>query len=307
MPDDKAHGVYAPHYYSNFKCIADECRHSCCVCWEIPIDKAALKRYESMESILQTVTECDGEACFRLTEDGRCPHLNKNGLCNIIIKSGEEALCEICKNHPRFFNIVANGRRECGLGIVCEEACRIILESEEPFSLSMISGESIDAPVSAFDALPERAKIIAVIEETGKSFNEKLCALKKKYGIPDIYTKNGWIDRFLELEILDTGWRDTLLKAKKTHKNEAAGFDKYFEKLLTYFVYRHLSISESPDDLRARLGFAILSAEMIKFLFEVEQDQCFDSLSELARRYSSEIEYSEDNTAELIFEFESEI
>ena len=30
--------IIAPNYYPAFRCIADKCRHSCCIGWEIDID-----------------------------------------------------------------------------------------------------------------------------------------------------------------------------------------------------------------------------------------------------------------------------
>ena len=36
-----------PRYYSDFKCIADKCRHSCCVGWEIDVDERTLVRYRA--------------------------------------------------------------------------------------------------------------------------------------------------------------------------------------------------------------------------------------------------------------------
>ena len=30
--------LFAPKYYTEFSCIADRCRHSCCIGWEIDID-----------------------------------------------------------------------------------------------------------------------------------------------------------------------------------------------------------------------------------------------------------------------------
>ena len=40
--------LYAPKYYKNFKCIADRCPHSCCIGWEIDIDRTTLTKYESL-------------------------------------------------------------------------------------------------------------------------------------------------------------------------------------------------------------------------------------------------------------------
>ena len=41
--------LYAPSYYKNFTCIADKCKHSCCVGWEIAIDKTTLNKYEALD------------------------------------------------------------------------------------------------------------------------------------------------------------------------------------------------------------------------------------------------------------------
>ena len=30
---------YAPAYYPRFACLADRCRHSCCIGWEIEVDE----------------------------------------------------------------------------------------------------------------------------------------------------------------------------------------------------------------------------------------------------------------------------
>ena len=36
---------YLPDYYEEFKCIAQKCKHSCCVGWEIDIDDDTLAYY----------------------------------------------------------------------------------------------------------------------------------------------------------------------------------------------------------------------------------------------------------------------
>ena len=41
--------LIAPEYYTKFHCIADKCRHSCCVGWEIAIDPDKLVYYRSIE------------------------------------------------------------------------------------------------------------------------------------------------------------------------------------------------------------------------------------------------------------------
>ena len=40
--------LYAPSYYKSFKCIADKCRHSCCIGWEIDIDDDTFEYYKTV-------------------------------------------------------------------------------------------------------------------------------------------------------------------------------------------------------------------------------------------------------------------
>ncbi len=320
MQEDKREsGVFAPEYYMDFKCIADKCRHSCCVDWEICIDRETYGKYRELSDIFATVTDDGEDARFKLCEDGRCPHLNKDGLCNIIISHGEEYLSEICRNHPRFFNCINDSKTEAGLGVVCEEACRLILENEKPFLLCKVDelySEEKHAK-RAFDAITPRNRIIAVIEAEG-GFDEKIARLKAEFNLPRIHSPQVYIKRFLSLEILEEEWERDL---KAMQGRELAGnktlpkFGKYYERLLIYFVYRHVSIAKNEKNLRARLAFCILSVETIRLLFEENLPDNFvlnekvppAELIDYARRYSAEIEYSEDNADELIFAFECEM
>ncbi len=315
MPSDStATGIYAPTYYNDFACIADRCRHSCCIDWEICIDDDTLAKYRPIQAIMSTVTACEDGRCFALTEDGRCPHLNEAGLCEIILAHGDAYLSDICRLHPRFFQAVSAGRTEAGLGLVCEEVCRLILENEQPFSLVKI-GDIGDGTVpdmefegdlpDGFKPLPQRDAIIHRIEHSAAHFRETRAALQEAFNLSEIYTPDEWIDRFLALEILDAHWAQVLQAAKgspaPSPQERGDAYDPYYRRLLTYFVYRHVSVAESPENLRARLAFALLSVDMIRYLFDREPDRSLTALMDLARCYSAEIEYSEDNTAELIF------
>ena len=70
----------------------------------------------------------DDYACFKLDGKGRCAFLNKDNLCDIILNLGENSLCQICSDHPRFRNFY-NNATEIGLGLCCEEVCRLLLEN----------------------------------------------------------------------------------------------------------------------------------------------------------------------------------
>ena len=53
-----------PNYYDKFKCIADKCRHSCCIGWEIDIDDDTMELYNSIgdENILKNIIPLQTEA-----------------------------------------------------------------------------------------------------------------------------------------------------------------------------------------------------------------------------------------------------
>ncbi len=304
---------FAPSYYSRFRCIADRCRHSCCVDWEICIDDATLEVYRRDPTVMATVTECEDGACFALCADGRCPHLDEQGLCRLILDHGEDYLSDICRRHPRFFNDMGDGWIEVGLGLVCEEACRLILMAEEPFTLVPIDDFQDEAEdfsngddgSSDFRPLPARDRILRLIEATAGGFDAVLAAVKTAFDIADLHTPDEWIGRYLSLEILDPAWAETLRSARgQGSRPDMREFDPHYARLLSYFVYRHVGIASSPENLRARLAFACLSADTVRRLHRADATPTLEGLLDLARRYSAEIEYSEDNTDELIFAFE---
>ena len=41
-----------PSYYDEFHCIASACRDSCCIGWEIDIDRESLERYKQVDGPL---------------------------------------------------------------------------------------------------------------------------------------------------------------------------------------------------------------------------------------------------------------
>lgn len=300
--------LYAPSYYKRFKCIADRCKNSCCIDWEIDIDDKTYEKYISIGGYLkENIAESEGCRYFKL-KNGRCPHLLANGLCRIIIDYGDDHITDICREHPRFYNCLSD-RLEVGLGLVCEEAARIIIEDDGCFSLEKI-GECRDEQNECdFDALPERDYIIALILESDKTLIEKLKMLENKYSINvNIHSINEWLGILSELEILDERWEEILNEANASDaKHNCCELYPNLERILIYFVYRHVSASSSYLNLRAKLGFAILGVNILLYLIERAEECNVENLIELARLYSSEIEYSEENTDALIFEFESEL
>lgn len=125
-----------PSYYKKFKCRASECKNNCCIGWEIDIDGEALKKYQSLDSelgekIRRNIKTEGGTTFFSMGEGCRCPMLDRNNLCEIISALGDEGLCEICREHPRFY-FELSGVTLGGVGMSCEAAAELILCENEP-------------------------------------------------------------------------------------------------------------------------------------------------------------------------------
>ena len=132
-----------PSYYKDFRCIAGDCRHSCCIGWEIDVDPDKLQYYLTLPGPLgdrlRANISLEGDPHFILDDRERCPFLNQNGLCDLILELGQDSLCGICRDHPRFRNELP-GRVETGLGLCCEEAARLILETPLEFVTETVPG-----------------------------------------------------------------------------------------------------------------------------------------------------------------------
>ena len=123
-----------PDYYDRFRCSASACTDTCCAGWEVEVDETTAQMYASMEGSLgQRIREklvVTPEENYFALENGRCPLLDQENLCEIIREAGEEALCDICREHPRFYHWYGDVT-EVGLGLCCEEAAKLIFGSPE--------------------------------------------------------------------------------------------------------------------------------------------------------------------------------
>ncbi len=199
-----------PSYYTRFSCIADRCRHNCCIGWEIDIDSDTYALYQQIDGAfgerLRRGIEDGDTPHFCLDADERCVFLNANGLCDIIRTLGEEALCDICHDHPRF-RTYCGDRVHIGLGLCCEAACRLVLSEDATYRVQETDEEVI------LPALPS---------------------------VADRHTPSEWATLYRKLEHLDPVW-DTYLDrmAVQTAFAVPDGVDAELKRLGSYFLYRY--------------------------------------------------------------------
>lgn len=285
--------LFAPKYYSDFKCIADKCRHSCCVGWEIDIDGETLAKYSEMNAEyagnIRASIEWEETPHFKLCADGRCAHLDDLGLCRIISNIGEGALCAICREHPRFYH-TAGGKREVGLGLCCEEACRIVLSSDGYGDFTEIGEIDDEGYEFDFDTAAQRAKIYAILSDRDAPYDERLQKIYEIHGFTaETFASDGWNEILEGLEYLEKEHRALICDFSVAGVD---GHEKELERALAYFVYRHCSPAENAEEFRTGLGFALLCERMLS---SMAKNNPATPITDLARILSEEIEYSEDN------------
>ncbi len=289
--------LYAPEYYKAFACIADKCRYSCCIGWEIDIDGDTLKKHESLmgayaEEIRASI-DYAGTPHFRLCEGDRCPHLDKNGLCRIILAYGEGTLCEICREHPRFYNDTPHGK-EVGLGMSCEEACRLILHSDGYGNMIEI-GEAEGEYPDGFDPVPHRTALFAILSDRTVPYPDRLQKIGVAHGVSlSAHTDEEWRDTLASLEYLTEEHR-ALFRAYSSDLATPKEIELPLERALAYFIYRHCTAAQSMDDFRAALGLSLFLERLLSSLSKAGTG----AIAEYARIVSEEIEYSEENTDEI--------
>ena len=295
--------IIVPNYYKEFRCIADKCQHSCCIGWEIDIDEDSLARFDALSGpygdILRTRIDRSGETPhYRLSAGERCPFLQPNGLCEMILKLGEDALCQICADHPRFRNHFSH-RVELGIGLCCEAAAALILKREAPMTLEVWEDDGIDGtPDGEEDALLSfRDMLLSILQDRTLPLDERFRELLDTCGtaLPEGGPAR-WADTLLELERLDEAWTDRL-NTLKTPVPAPPGqnITTALEQAAVYFLLRHLPAALEDSDVASKAAFAVFSAEILRSLCARIPNATLDDLVELARMYSSEIEYSEDN------------
>jgi len=295
-----------PDYYARFRCIAGACRHSCCIGWEIDVDEDKLHIYDTLTGPfgdrLRAGISREGTPHFILRDGERCPFLNGDNLCDIILTLGEDHICQICAEHPRFHNHLPD-RVESGLGLCCEEAGRLILGQKE--AVHLVFDEKTEAPSPL---LRLRDETIALLQDRGRPLEDRLESVLTLCGadLPERSWQE-WCSFLLGLERLDEAWTD-VLENLRTHGNaldldgfslHMKGREEEYEQLLVYFLYRHFLTAYEDGDVSSKVSFAVLSTRMIRLLGALHWQQTgsftLEDQVEYARMYSAEIEYSQDN------------
>lgn len=147
-----------PDFYDSFQCIRKDCPSTCCAGgWNIIIDQKTYKKYTSVSGEFgqrlkenMIVSDDNSSIKFCLTQDGRCPFLDSENLCEIFQNLGSENLCYTCQVYPRIVFLHGDILFRT-LTLSCPEVCRILLHRTEPIFFDFVEDPSEKNNQTSYD------------------------------------------------------------------------------------------------------------------------------------------------------------
>ncbi len=311
-----------PSYCTDFKCSADRCSDNCCIGWEIDIDGSTAEFYKQVKGdfgarLRESIA--DGVCSSFILKGERCPFLNEKNLCDIIINLGEEHLCQICNDHPRYYEWFGE-MKEGGVGLCCEEGTKLILTAENPTELteSEISHEDSDEFDEGLFALLYEARqvIFSLLMNEGESIKEKVTKMLSfaeqlqvnidNYNdiLPEDYetvkAENGDMLSVLKsltlLEAIDEKWTDYLAHSISAYEGTESREDiaLYQRNLLIYYIYRYFLKGTFDGEILSKVKLACVSTAVISYLVSRNKADFTETVN-ICKLFSKQTEYSQEN------------
>lgn len=336
-----------PYYCSEFRCTADKCGDNCCIGWEIDIDSSTLEYYRSVKGEfgrkLSENIAGDSPACFRLAENERCPFLNSRNLCEIYINLGEENLCQICTDHPRYYEWF-DGIKEGGTGLACEESARIIITQDREFSYTetRIPDEDCDDyDEELYRCMSDaRSRIIKHLQNRELGIAQRVSDVLRYAGNLQNCTDNGdftvnEIETNPDILIPDAvsilefqssleplnpdrpeylracvSMQDSVSEKFSEYITALSDRERYLENIAVYFIWRHFMKGVFSGEFYSAVFFMAAGISAVDYLAACRYVS-EGSISEkdfilTAKDYSKENEYSDDNLSAMLDEAYSE-
>lgn len=161
----------APNYYKKFRCLGTECPDTCCQGWRIALDKKTHDKYtnskvktirQKSEKYIKKINN-PSEVFFSyisMDENNFCPFLNKQNLCGLQTKYGEDILSGTCDTFPRIKANYPNDVKLCSLDLSCPEAVKLCLTERDSMHFSLGDKKTEDSYIKFFSKNDSHALLI---------------------------------------------------------------------------------------------------------------------------------------------------
>lgn len=321
-----------PEYFGQFDCVGSECADNCCIGWGIDIDEDTYEFYQNVGGEFGDRLRADIEdRSFKLRKN-RCAFLNSENLCDIISELGENRLCAVCAEYPRFTERFGD-LVETGLGMSCPTAAELIFKSGTEFVTLDADGEADEIDEDFLKSLIcAREKIFDILRNESRMVEERiaevLCYSKavqdrinenkpfddvdiqvdfdKFRNKPKLDLERGMYAVFDTLEVMDDNWSVELTSAKACD-GELPSENCFYDKIMVYFIFRYFLKAAFDCDVYSKVRLAVVSFLMIRRMDAARQGVAgnftFSDRVDTAHIYSKEVEHSEDNLDTLYEEF----
>lgn len=128
-----------PAYYDGFRCLAADCRYTCCKGWEVCFDKKDYLRLKQLKCSPELDAALKG--CVRRVKKGLlagtfygeinltggcCPIQREDRLCALQLEQGHDALPQVCRVFPRAEGYQPSGYLERSLSPACEGVLELL-------------------------------------------------------------------------------------------------------------------------------------------------------------------------------------
>lgn len=321
-----------PEYYERFSCIAGDCEDSCCRGWEVDIDPESAAYYETVPGefgnrLRKHIRKSEGECYFPLTEEGNCPFLNQQKLCDIYTAIGKESLCKVCTEYPRY-EMYFGDYRQMDLNLSCMEVGRILFketgkilyvrrETEE--EAENVTEEEEDTLIEtlafrneAIDLFQDRSA--GHLDEKLDSILDAVTEFSGPWGEDDprCETEAQLLKLLHSLEVIDSRWEKMLLeldilkdldRAGRAFEDVCPEYDEWFSKLACYFSFRYFIDALIDGDLRRQLRLLFRSLRILRALsavrFQEKKNFTAEDMIDIAHLFCREMEHSDENVEAL--------
>ncbi len=259
-----------PSYMEAFHCVGGSCPDTCCAGWIVDVDEESYYYYQTVpgkfgERLRQHLEDEDGAKYFPMTPEKRCPFLNRQNLCDIFTELGEDRLCQVCTEYPRWYTKFGDYEQQ-DLSLSCMEVSRIFFTTPEIRYCRAMSAD----PGGGFTPAEEEALVqilavrnegLEILQEEG-SLHTKLMELRRFAELQEEESEEAEAAGFEELvalleqlDPLNDGWQAVMeslrslcsskAEAEKTAEalallRESPEYETWFTRLAMYFWFRYL-------------------------------------------------------------------
>ena len=141
-----------PDYYDRFRCIADKCTITCCQEWKIAVDADTNRKWKKLlppenvkpqkKNLSAYTDNQSGNRVIVLTEDHKCPFLNEDKLCKLVVAYGDKVLSETCTVFPREVHCFTEHEEET-LMPCCPAVIDLWAETDADIQMEEVTGADV--------------------------------------------------------------------------------------------------------------------------------------------------------------------